>query len=175
MVCRHSSVCGVCHWGLTRHSVLVESRFCFATVLSVYNKWMFSAEHFGFPYPLFVTTMHMFVQFILATLIRNIWPKRFRPQNAPSRVNYMWVAHHVFAGVEQFPDCWSTLKYPFHHLNNASLPIKDNERCLRTWRAPAVRRQSVSWTLSPSLATMLDSQLIFTYQQKEGLSYRRGV
>lgn len=73
----------------TINTLFIGSWFSFATVLSVYNKWMFSAEHFGFPFPLFVTTMHMFVQFVLATLIRNIWPKRFRPQNTPSRSDYV--------------------------------------------------------------------------------------
>ena len=67
----------------------VYARFSFATVLSVYNKWMFSADHFGFPFPLFVTTMHMLVQFVLAALIRNIWPNRFRPECSPSRADYM--------------------------------------------------------------------------------------
>lgn len=66
-------------------------RFFFATILSIYNKWMFSPEHFGFPSPLFVTTLHMFVQFLLAALIRAIWPGRFRPQRTPTRADYAWV------------------------------------------------------------------------------------
>jgi solute carrier family 35, member C2 len=78
-----------CHHDLTGLFLcFVVCRFSFAIILSVYNKWMFSAEHFAFPFPLFVTTMHMFVQFVLATLIRNIWPKRFRPENTPSRMDY---------------------------------------------------------------------------------------
>ncbi|KAI7872480.1 triose-phosphate transporter family-domain-containing protein [Spinellus fusiger] len=40
--------------------------YMFATVLSVYNKWMFSAEHYNFQFPLFVTTMHMVVQSVFA-------------------------------------------------------------------------------------------------------------
>ncbi|KAI6135817.1 triose-phosphate transporter family-domain-containing protein [Pisolithus croceorrhizus] len=58
--------------------------FTFATVLSVYNKWMFSLDHFGFPYPLFVTTVHMVIQFVLAAALRFIYPQRFRPECGPN-------------------------------------------------------------------------------------------
>lgn len=64
-------------------------RFVFATILSVYNKWMFSPKYFGFPYPLFVTTLHMFVQFILAAAIRILWPARFRPKRSPTKGDYV--------------------------------------------------------------------------------------
>jgi solute carrier family 35 protein C2 len=67
---------------------LYPSRFLFATILSVYNKWMFSPDHFGFPYPLFVTTLHMFVQFALAALIRYVWPRKFKPERSPKRFDY---------------------------------------------------------------------------------------
>lgn len=63
-------------------------RFFFATLLSVYNKWMFSPKYFGFPAPLFVTTMHMFVQFGFAALLRYLWPRRFRPPHDPSPSEY---------------------------------------------------------------------------------------
>ncbi|OSX66552.1 hypothetical protein POSPLADRAFT_1178018 [Postia placenta MAD-698-R-SB12] len=63
--------------------------FLFATVLSVYNKWMFSPDRFGFPSPLFVTTLHMFVQFILAALLRLIWPRHFRPERNPTPSDYL--------------------------------------------------------------------------------------
>ncbi|KAJ3497150.1 hypothetical protein NLJ89_g10390 [Agrocybe chaxingu] len=70
------------------NALFIASWFLFATLLSVYNKWMFSADHFGFPAPLFVTTMHMFVQFALASALRTIWPQRFRPKSSPSREDY---------------------------------------------------------------------------------------
>ncbi|KAI6044657.1 triose-phosphate transporter family-domain-containing protein [Pisolithus marmoratus] len=60
------------------------TRFTFATVLSVYNKWMFSFDHFGFPYPLFVTTIHMLIQFILAAALRFIHPRRYCPESRPN-------------------------------------------------------------------------------------------
>ena len=63
-------------------------RYFFATLLSVYNKWMFSPEHFGFPFPLFVTMLHMFVQFILAAALRYAWPSAFRPDHSPTRRDY---------------------------------------------------------------------------------------
>lgn len=64
-------------------------RYLFATVLSVYNKWMFSPDLFGFPGPLFVTTLHMFVQFSLAALIRALWPHHFKPKARPTPEDYM--------------------------------------------------------------------------------------
>ena len=63
-------------------------RYFFATVLSVYNKWMFSREHFGFPFPLFVTMMHMYIQFMLAAVLRMFWPRKFRPEHSPTRADY---------------------------------------------------------------------------------------
>lgn len=72
----------------TINTLFISAWFLFATVLSVYNKWMFSKDHFGFPYPLFVTTIHMFVQFALAGAMRFFWPKRFKPDNRPSVPDY---------------------------------------------------------------------------------------
>ncbi|KIM53643.1 hypothetical protein SCLCIDRAFT_1222611 [Scleroderma citrinum Foug A] len=69
------------------YACFILSWFSFATVLSVYNKWMFSHDHFGFPYPLFVTTIHMFIQFILATALRFIHP-HFRPEKKPTLQAY---------------------------------------------------------------------------------------
>ena len=57
-------------------------------VLSVYNKWMFSQDHYNFPFPLFVTTLHMFVQFIIATFLRMAFPRTFRPDQSPGRDDY---------------------------------------------------------------------------------------
>lgn len=60
-------------------------------MLSVYNKWMFSPDRFGFPSPLFVTTLHMGVQFLLAALLRTFWPLLFRPTHNPNRSDYLYV------------------------------------------------------------------------------------
>ncbi|KAF9268768.1 TPT-domain-containing protein [Marasmius fiardii PR-910] len=62
--------------------------FFFATILSVYNKWMFSEKHMNFGYPLFVTTLHMIVQFTLATIVIRLWPKQFQPNSRPTIEEY---------------------------------------------------------------------------------------
>lgn len=72
-------------------SSIAYYRFLFAMLLSVYNKWMFSKEHFGFPAPLFVTAVHMFVQFLLASALRYAHPKAFRPAHNPTIGNYTYV------------------------------------------------------------------------------------
>lgn len=88
------SVCNVCYKasGITEPSLVLDSlacnRYFFATILSVYNKWMFSPEHFGFPFPLFVTMMHMYVQFAMAAVLRVAWPHKFRPEHSPLRKDY---------------------------------------------------------------------------------------
>lgn len=66
-----------------------DSRYTFATLLSLYNKWMFSPQYYGFSYPLFVTFCHMLVQLALAGFIRVVWAERFRPKERPTRRDYV--------------------------------------------------------------------------------------
>ena len=47
---------------------------------SQYNKWMFSKDHLNFHFPLFTTSMHMLVQFSLASLVLYLLPQ-FRPRH----------------------------------------------------------------------------------------------
>jgi solute carrier family 35 protein C2 len=47
---------------------------------------MFSPEHLDFHFPLFTTSMHMLVQFSLASLVLYIFP-RFRPHHSDSHRN----------------------------------------------------------------------------------------
>ncbi|KAI0055103.1 TPT-domain-containing protein [Artomyces pyxidatus] len=70
------------------NALFIASWFTFALVLSLYNKWMFSPDHFGFPYPLFVTMLHMFVQFVFSAIMRVGWPQTFRPEHNPSKRDY---------------------------------------------------------------------------------------
>jgi len=70
------------------NTLFIASWFFFATILSVYNKWMFTPKHFGFPSPLFVTALHMFVQFVLAAILRASRPAMFRPERNPTRTDY---------------------------------------------------------------------------------------
>lgn len=65
-----------------------DCRYTFATLLSLYNKWMFSPEYYGFAYPLFVTACHMLVQFICSAIIRLTLPQ-FRPAERPTRGQYV--------------------------------------------------------------------------------------
>ncbi|KAJ9101762.1 hypothetical protein QFC21_003101 [Naganishia friedmannii] len=69
--------------------IFVMLWYLFATLLSLYNKWMFSPEYYGFSYPLFVTCIHMVVQFTLATIVRQVWSDRFKPKETPGREDYI--------------------------------------------------------------------------------------
>ncbi|TFK89479.1 TPT-domain-containing protein [Polyporus arcularius HHB13444] len=71
------------------NSLFIAAWFLFATLLSLYNKWMFSPDRYGFPSPLFVTTAHMWVQFSLAAVLRYALPRHFRPEQMPSRQDYI--------------------------------------------------------------------------------------
>jgi solute carrier family 35 protein C2 len=62
-------------------------RYIFSTVISVYNKWMFSTDHFDFPYPLFVTSCHMVVQWTLSALTLSVF-KGLQSPNRPQARDY---------------------------------------------------------------------------------------
>ncbi|GAA5883759.1 hypothetical protein JCM16303_002356 [Sporobolomyces ruberrimus] len=68
--------------------VFIIAWYCFSTLISVYNKWMFAEDHFNFPYPLFVTSIHMLVQWILAALVMTVFP-RLRPSTRPQANDYV--------------------------------------------------------------------------------------
>ncbi|KAI5290030.1 Triose-phosphate Transporter [Ascosphaera aggregata] len=50
--------------------------------INVYNKWMFSSDHLNFEFPLFTTSLHMAVQFTLASIIIYFIPS-LRPGQLP--------------------------------------------------------------------------------------------
>lgn len=60
------NACLICLW------------YSFSISISVYNKWMFSKDNLDFHYPLFTTSLHMLVQFSLASAVLYFIP-RFRP------------------------------------------------------------------------------------------------
>ncbi|KAI9673903.1 MAG: Triose-phosphate Transporter [Caeruleum heppii] len=62
------------------NAVLIGLWYLFSLSISLYNKWMFSDDHLHFPFPLFTTSMHMLVQFSLASLVLYFVP-RFRPRS----------------------------------------------------------------------------------------------
>lgn len=61
------------------NAVLIGLWYTFSISISVYNKWMFSSENLDFHFPLFTTSVHMLVQFVLASLVLWFLP-RFRPR-----------------------------------------------------------------------------------------------
>ena len=83
-------------------------RYTFSTVISVYSqsphshpslyhseplatdKWMFAPEHYNFPYPLFVTSVHMVVQWSLSALVLTTF-KSLRSPNRPKSKDYLCV------------------------------------------------------------------------------------
>lgn len=52
---------------------------------------MFSPAKFGFPAPMFVTMMHMFVQWGLSGVLRTVRPDLFKSARSPERADYMCV------------------------------------------------------------------------------------
>ena len=65
---------------MTVNSLLIGLWYSFSISISVYNKWMFSADNLDFHFPLFTTSLHMLVQFSLASSVLFFMP-RFRPGN----------------------------------------------------------------------------------------------
>ncbi|EXJ70389.1 uncharacterized protein A1O5_06457 [Cladophialophora psammophila CBS 110553] len=59
---------------LVINAVLIGLWYFFSLSISIYNKMMFSSDHLDFHFPLFATSLHMVVQFILASCILLIFP-----------------------------------------------------------------------------------------------------
>ncbi|TIA87926.1 hypothetical protein E3P99_02879 [Wallemia hederae] len=55
--------------------VYISLWYTFAFSLSVYNKWIFSVSQSSFPYPLFMTSWHMLMQYILSFIGLKLFPK----------------------------------------------------------------------------------------------------
>ncbi|KAK9767348.1 hypothetical protein K7432_002926 [Basidiobolus ranarum] len=62
--------------------------YIFSTGISLYNKWMVDKDHFNFPYPLFITSMHQVMQFICSGLCLLVFPS-LRPTKHPSKKDYV--------------------------------------------------------------------------------------
>ncbi|KAI3332191.1 TPT-domain-containing protein [Xylariaceae sp. AK1471] len=65
---------------LAINAVLIGLWYIFSLSISLYNKWMFDSGQLNFPFPLFTTSMHMLVQFSLASLVLYFIPS-LRPGN----------------------------------------------------------------------------------------------
>ncbi|SPO39590.1 related to YMD8 - putative nucleotide sugar transporter [Pseudozyma flocculosa] len=59
---------------------LIGGWYTFSTLISIYNKWMFSPDRLNFSFPLFVTTCHMVMQFILASLAMKLFDEKLVPR-----------------------------------------------------------------------------------------------
>ncbi|CAM1507080.1 Fc.00g067210.m01.CDS01 [Cosmosporella sp. VM-42] len=62
------------------NGVLILLWYLFSLSISLYNKWMFDQDRLNFAFPLFTTSMHMLVQFFLASLVLYFIP-RLRPHH----------------------------------------------------------------------------------------------
>ncbi|KAJ2370011.1 hypothetical protein H4S01_000644 [Coemansia sp. RSA 2610] len=62
--------------------------YTFSGVLSVYNKWLFGSSERDFPFPLFVTSIHMLVQYMLASVCLRVFPQ-LQPAKTPSWSVYL--------------------------------------------------------------------------------------
>ena len=76
-------------------SGLILLWYTFSLVLSLYNKWMFAPAHLNFPFPLFVTSMHMLMQFILS--LATLW---LFPSLRPKREDYLSPLDYAFVFYE---------------------------------------------------------------------------
>ncbi|KAH9465661.1 hypothetical protein Pst134EA_013544 [Puccinia striiformis f. sp. tritici] len=66
----------------------IASWYLFATLISLYNKWMFSPDHYNFQYPLFVSACHMYIQFGLAAATLALFPS-IRSRTRPTPHDYL--------------------------------------------------------------------------------------
>ncbi|ORY07123.1 TPT-domain-containing protein [Basidiobolus meristosporus CBS 931.73] len=69
------------------HPTNFPHRYIFSTGISLYNKWMVDKNHYNFPYPLFITSMHQVMQFVCSGLCLLIFPA-LRPTIYPSKKDY---------------------------------------------------------------------------------------
>lgn len=67
---------------LTVNGILIGLWYLFSLCISLYNKWMFDSQRLNFPFPLFTTSVHMLVQFTLATMVLYFVPS-LRPRQEP--------------------------------------------------------------------------------------------
>ena len=70
---------------LLTNAVLICLWYLFSLSITMYNKWMFSDDHLHFPFPLFTTSIHMIVQFTLASLVLIVFPS-LRPRAPPQPI-----------------------------------------------------------------------------------------
>ncbi|KAM0498039.1 hypothetical protein ACHAP8_006490 [Fusarium lateritium] len=67
--------------------VLILLWYLFSLSISIYNKWMFDHDRLNFAFPLFTTSMHMVVQFVLSGLVLYFVPS-LRPGHGASQAGF---------------------------------------------------------------------------------------
>ncbi|KAJ2460478.1 hypothetical protein GGF42_000821 [Coemansia sp. RSA 2424] len=90
---RRHGIAGLLHDPeLRKHALLIVTYvllwYTFSGTLSVYNKWLFGASERDFPFPLFVSAIHMIVQYTLATTCLWLYPG-LRPSQSPTWGMYL--------------------------------------------------------------------------------------
>ncbi|KIX05851.1 uncharacterized protein Z518_03824 [Rhinocladiella mackenziei CBS 650.93] len=65
------------------NAALIGLWYFFSLAISIYNKMMFSSDHLDFHFPLFATSLHMLVQFGLASIILLMFPSLRPSQPQP--------------------------------------------------------------------------------------------
>ncbi|KAI8828135.1 triose phosphate transporter [Chytriomyces cf. hyalinus JEL632] len=75
-------------WRTIMFVIYAISWYSTSLSLSLYNKWLFSQDHMNFAYPLFTSTIHMVIQFVISgACLLFIWPS-MRPTHIPTPRDY---------------------------------------------------------------------------------------
>lgn len=74
---------------IKRSMIYVLSWYISSLSLSVYNKWLFSKDHYNFQFPLFTTMIHTIIQFVLSTLSVILLFPKMKPKQLPKIKDYM--------------------------------------------------------------------------------------
>ncbi|EGF79900.1 hypothetical protein BATDEDRAFT_16815 [Batrachochytrium dendrobatidis JAM81] len=76
---------------ITKVAILIGSWFTVSISLHMLNKWMFSKEHFAFPFPVFTTMFQMIIQFGLSGLIMVTALPKLLPDKIPRAYDYLTI------------------------------------------------------------------------------------
>ncbi len=83
-------------------ALLIAAWFSLSSLLSLYNKWMFSSSAtnrgLDFKFPLFTTSLHMLVQFIGSVIVFALFP-RYKPPSDAKLTREDYVRHIAPCGI----------------------------------------------------------------------------
>jgi hypothetical protein len=73
--------------------------FLFSALLSTFNKWVFGDSHNHFPCPLFLTSIHFFIQWIVSFTLSELFPDQLGTSRV-KRMNWKeWLSISVPCGI----------------------------------------------------------------------------